>query len=649
LFLFISLFCSCAQTINTSFYKGLLIREDQSNEAGQDADAAALFENALSSSNVYIRQAAADELAVLMFEGTELSARTAEKVRREASGYWAAAFDAAENAQDREKVLSFLIGFDQEPVSFENPSFFVMRECEKQEVFFSESEYGAISGHFAISRNRYIEALAFFRVFMEDEKWPDYLPELFLEYPNLINDLGRAFQYTASGNEGLELFLRWEQNLDDGSGDLRYRLLFYAARIARRRGNEERAFYLFEQARLFAPYGEQLDACIWYILDMSVNKAFDDFINRLEQLIPYCYAGSTIDDVLEMFLQRLVSGSEWERIIRVFSLIKDSVAESKAAYAWIIARAIEEGYVNENGITLARQTVNVTDEISAAFMQFVYDAGIRSLYYRRQSANVLGQPFLVFSDEPDHSRVVSSRGGNKPSPVLEFLLGFFNNNAAAFSYRYITALEKELSVDELRAAAEALAQAGMYVQSIGLVSRYMNREEFSPLKIDMELWFPRPYIELVEKYAEENSIAPALLFGLIRTESAFQSGVVSSAGAVGLTQLMSDTALEMAGRIRRAGGPDYAAGEDGLDLKDPEQNIHIGAHYLNYLNVRFEDITLSLLAYNGGMTRIRRLLSANTMPEDLFLETISIYETREYGRKVIAAAAVYEELYYRQD
>jgi len=238
-------------------------------------------------------------------------------------------------------------------------------------------------------------------------------------------------------------------------------------------------------------------------------------------------------------------------------------------------------------------------------------------------------------------------GSGKPSPALEFILGFFNNNAAALAGRYIAEIEDELAPNELFAVAQALSQADMHNQSMRLVSLYITKEDYTPLRRDFELWFPRPHRELVEKYAQENNIAPALLFGLIRTESAFQSGVISRAGAVGLTQLMPETAQEMAGRILRAGGPDYSAGEDGLDLKNPEQNIHIGAYYLNYLNTRFEDILLSLLSYNGGMNRIRRLRSANTMPVSLFLHTISINETREYGRKVMAAAAVYEELYYK--
>jgi soluble lytic murein transglycosylase len=184
----------------------------------------------------------------------------------------------------------------------------------------------------------------------------------------------------------------------------------------------------------------------------------------------------------------------------------------------------------------------------------------------------------------------------------------------------------------------------MYFESIRLAARYTGREGHELNRQDLELLFPRAYTELVEKYAAETGILPEILFALIRTESAFQSDIVSSAGAVGLTQLLPETAKERTDRIRRAGGPNYAA---NLDLTNPEQNIHIGAYYLNYLTGRFDDQLLSLLAYNGGMNRIRRWRAASSFPVDLFLETISLNETRDYGRKVISAAAVYKELYYK--
>jgi soluble lytic murein transglycosylase len=115
---------------------------------------------------------------------------------------------------------------------------------------------------------------------------------------------------------------------------------------------------------------------------------------------------------------------------------------------------------------------------------------------------------------------------------------------------------------------------------------------------------------------------------------------------VGLTQLMPATAADMAGRIRARGGPDYTE-KAPPDLTDPEINVHIGAVYLSYLGGRLESPFLALLAYNGGMNRVRRWRSGEPdLPGDLFLETIEYAETREYGRKVLAAALVYGYLYY---
>jgi soluble lytic murein transglycosylase len=172
----------------------------------------------------------------------------------------------------------------------------------------------------------------------------------------------------------------------------------------------------------------------------------------------------------------------------------------------------------------------------------------------------------------------------------------------------------------------------------------MDRDDYVIDRRDMELYYPRPYNELIEDYAKENGIPAELLFGLVRTESAFAASSRSWAGAIGLAQLMPATALEMAGRLSRRGGPDYV--KDGeVDLEEPEANLHLGAVYLAYLIDRMENPMLALLAYNGGMGRVRRWRSAEqALPPDLFLETIEYPETRDYGRKVLAAA--YGYLYY---
>jgi soluble lytic murein transglycosylase len=165
-------------------------------------------------------------------------------------------------------------------------------------------------------------------------------------------------------------------------------------------------------------------------------------------------------------------------------------------------------------------------------------------------------------------------------------------------------------------------------------------------RADLELYYPRPFIWLIEKNALDNKVKVPVFFGLVRTESGFSPGIASHAGAVGLAQLMPGTAREMAAAIKKQGGPDFASG-GYLNLRDPEVNVYLGAAYLKQLTDGMGSPMLALLAYNGGPGRIRRLRrQAPSLPEDIFLETIAVSETRNYGKQVMAAAAAYGYLYY---
>jgi soluble lytic murein transglycosylase len=253
-------------------------------------------------------------------------------------------------------------------------------------------------------------------------------------------------------------------------------------------------------------------------------------------------------------------------------------------------------------------------------------------------------------------------------------------------------MESGLEPDDLLRLAEELGKsapngAGQYQESMRLASILVRRAS-EPEKRYLELMYPRPFAEQVSQYARETGIGEAKLFGLIRSESAFNPDAISRSGAIGLTQLMPATAEEMAARILRRGGPDYTrrsdkdgahgaaaiagdeisgdtetadsaiaansgasggliASEVGIDLLDPGANIHMGAVYLSYLEQRLGDPLLAILAYNGGMNRVRRWRNSMPakFPPDLFLETVEYAETMEYGRAVIGATAMYRALY----
>ena len=133
------------------------------------------------------------------------------------------------------------------------------------------------------------------------------------------------------------------------------------------------------------------------------------------------------------------------------------------------------------------------------------------------------------------------------------------------------------------------------------------------------------------------------MYSLIRSESFFDADVMSSAGAIGLTQLMELTASDIARRFKLQ---DYS-------LTNPETNIRFGTYYLSNLISRCDNsLLLGFFSYNAGITRVRRWLQSSliefgkksNMPLDLFLETVPFAETREYGRKLVSATIAYDWL-----
>ena len=509
-----------------------------------------------------------------------------------------------------------------------------VRDWAFDEAFSSVGLLGVAESAALLGRRsgaNYGVGLLFFRAALEDGGL------VFFSFPSLIADLGRAFQYTPSmRGEGTELFRSWARQIEasetEYTPEAKFFILFYAGRIERVNGNNEASSDYFLRALEYAPDALQSDACIWYVLMNALAESPAAAASLVRSTISRWNDLSYFDDVLERLSYYFTGRRQWNELLEIFfSLENRGPSASLAQYAWIVGRAVEEGYLRtfyrpERFYLSAFQTENA------------------SFYYRALAAAKLG---LSLVPEGEKSTAEKPAAPEATGPEADFLLGFFEYGTASFSLPYIQAAERRLSVPELREIAAALAATGRHKESLDLVSRYIDLEGPPASREDLLLYYPQPFKEMVERYAGEADLAPEILYALIRTESYFKPDIVSSSGAVGLVQLMSATAEEMAGRIARA-GPDYRAG--GLDLKDPEVSIHIGSYYLSYLNAQMGSPLLALLAYNGGMGRVRTWLAADRrqggLPEDLFLETIEYTETRDYGRKVLAAAAIYGYLYY---
>ncbi len=134
---------------------------------------------------------------------------------------------------------------------------------------------------------------------------------------------------------------------------------------------------------------------------------------------------------------------------------------------------------------------------------------------------------------------------------------------------------------------------------------------------------PKRYRAAVESAAEEFGVESELLYAVIRAESGFRADAVSSAGAVGLMQIMPATA-----RFACA-----CMGEE-LDLFSPQDNIRMGAWYLSYLQKRFPPRRLTLAAYNAGEGTVARWLRDPALQTEGGGLRIPFAETAAYVKRV---------------
>jgi soluble lytic murein transglycosylase len=153
---------------------------------------------------------------------------------------------------------------------------------------------------------------------------------------------------------------------------------------------------------------------------------------------------------------------------------------------------------------------------------------------------------------------------------------------------------------------------------------------------DLELRFPVLHSREVLRAADTLRIDPAWVMGVMRQESAFIADVRSSAGALGLMQLMPGTGADMA-RLLKLPKPGNA------DLLQPDMNIRLGTQYLSKTLDTFGNKVLATAAYNAGPGRVRRWLPDTApMPTPLWVDTIPYSETRGYVRNVLAFATIYD-------
>jgi soluble lytic murein transglycosylase len=144
------------------------------------------------------------------------------------------------------------------------------------------------------------------------------------------------------------------------------------------------------------------------------------------------------------------------------------------------------------------------------------------------------------------------------------------------------------------------------------------------------LWYPLRYEQIVRGHADNYSLDPALLAAVIYQESKFKADARSTSGAIGLMQLLPDTAKGIA---LHTGGSAFRVD----DLYDPEINVRYGAWYLRHLLRKYRDERSALAAYNAGQDNVDRWRRQGS--------GIRFSETRAYVARVEELKKIYRDAY----
>jgi soluble lytic murein transglycosylase len=153
------------------------------------------------------------------------------------------------------------------------------------------------------------------------------------------------------------------------------------------------------------------------------------------------------------------------------------------------------------------------------------------------------------------------------------------------------------------------------------------------------LFYPLGYADHVRAAAQRAGVDPFFVAAVIREESSYDPRAKSWVGAIGLMQLMPETARVLASDLRLPLG-------DPAELWEPPLNITLGAAYLGQLRARFGEPLLAAASYNAGPHRVDRWLAERRTPDlEEFVDQIPFDETRAFVKRVASSWHQYRRLY----
>lgn len=317
--------------------------------------------------------------------------------------------------------------------------------------------------------------------------------------------------------------------------------------------------------------------------------------------------------VLESFLRESLKQQQWTKVVQWLDMLEPEEQESDRWLYWR-GRAQQELAITESPFGSANDIFAKVAQNRSFYGFMASDILDRAYSLRHVPSDVSASTLLIVENQPAMRRAREL-----------WLLG----SQAEAKAEWIFAT-RGMESQELIAAGSLARQWGWY--NSGIITTISGN-----LWDHLSLRFPLAYQEEFTKVASSTNLETSLIMAVARQESAFAVQARSSAGAMGLMQLMPQTARQTA----RLTGVKHT----DSDLFNPEHNILLGSHYLSQLLQQYDgNRILAAAAYNAGPHRVDRWIKNNPqdVPFDIWIETIPFKETRGYVQNVLAFKVIYD-------
>jgi len=430
------------------------------------------------------------------------------------------------------------------------------------------------------------------------------------------------------------------------SADTRVKFLFFEARALSRANENDQALTAYRELVQRYPGGPYTEQAYYRIARLeyerghweAAERAFTTYLDRYARNGGGQYASASR---YELSIARIGAKQRTEEAAQTLGQLakKERRASRRAALSQLEAVALELTHEPDKVEEAVARYRSLIEDYPLSFAARASASRLRALGSVEPRSSVSSPAF-------DPSQFDGARLPEKAQFLAD--IGLHTDAERAL-------FDARRAAHERNPGDDGQALCGMYgaldrgYRSYALAERLLKRDDLGRLPSADNLWawrckYPEPYRDLVNAVEARYHLPPSLVHAVMRQESGFRPAVVSPVGAVGLMQLMPNTAMRAAEEIMQQPGAPWVP-----DPKQPTNvlnNLELGGYYLSkLLSMLAGQLPVVVAAYNAGPNVVSSWLAGGEdLPIDVWVARIPYTETRDYVSIVLGNWLAYRYL-----